>query len=1025
MDFSDEMLEEILKIFQVEAEEIISKINNSLLELEKNPNNKDAILKLFRDAHTLKGASRMVGFNNVQLVAHKMEDILGLAKENKIFLTLDIINTLYKSVDILSDIIKKSIDKKQEVYIEDISKHIEQLENIKNTVEVITRKEEKNDFDIELLKQKHDAINELIIECLYVLMMLESSKETTLIQDLLKNASELYNIFKETGPYDIKKPVEDIKVKLEFITKASNRLTVTETEEIHAILDEIISKFISICEIYNMTIIDYYEPVFKKANSQQAESEATITNSITELKNELVQIIPEKNEVCGIYDLDCIQKKILSLTSAGGSLKEIKDFLVHFEQDCADPKIKNIFHKIIEIIEISETNQVTVDEETINVIQQSIEHCDNVIKNKTETTDNELVIQQLEIVKQLLELKNQERSNTIAKNKRKATTSGDMPDIFNGEEIKTLRVDSTKLDSLVGQVNELTITKIKTQKHLLELNIINESLQEWQRNSTKVLNYLKYYDRKYFQSGTGTSPISLFIKQMLLLHADNNKKVQEVSNNIANLHKTIQEDDNKMELAVSNLEEMVKNIRVLPFSTVFKLFGRMVRDIAQEKNKKIELEILGSETCTDKKILEEIKAPLIHIIRNSIDHGIETPAERITLGKNPVGKIRLSAKQLNNKVLIEIQDDGKGLNLEKIKSKALQKGYLTQDEINSMSDEQITNIIFVPGFSTGDEITNISGRGIGLDVVQSKISQLNGKVRMLSEVNKGCCVQIELPTTMSTLKAFLVECANQTFAIPMDVINMVLRKNTDEIITNNDKRTIIHNGVTIPLLNLADILSLEKTSQHKDKETIILLENNDKTMALSVDKLLGDQEILHKKLSAPFYKLKNISGITTLISGETCLILNIPDILNTTNFLKPLTQPKAIENIKQNSDFKILIVDDSVTTSTLEKNILTKIGYDVEISQNPINAFEKLKLNHFDLIISDIEMPEMDGYTFLQKLKTDEQFSEIPIIMMSSLIQEDAKKRSIETGAIKYIKKHDFEQDDFLNCINNILQKNV
>lgn len=450
----------------------------------------------------------------------------------------------------------------------------------------------------------------------------------------------------------------------------------------------------------------------------------------------------------------------------------------------------------------------------------------------------------------------------------------------------------------------------------------------------------------------------------------------------------------------------------------------MVRDIAQEKGKKIELKIIGSETCTDKKIIEEIKAPLIHIIRNAIDHGIETPEERIELGKNPEGEIILSARQFGSKVIIEIQDNGRGINIEKIKEKAVQKGYLTQEEINSMSDEQITNIIFSPGFSTGESITNISGRGIGLDVVQTKISQLNGKVKVLSEVNKGCCVQIELPTTMSTLKAFLVKSANQTFAIPMDAINTVLRKRTDEIILNKGKKSIIFNEKSIPLFSLAEILNLEQSHTTKDKATILILENESRIIALSVDKLMGDQEILHKKLSAPLYKLKNISGVTTLISGEICFILNILDLMNAVTPSKIQINSSTSQKLLLNTSYKILLVDDSITTRTLEKNILTKAGYTVEAVQNPIEAFEIMKSTRFDLIITDIEMPEMNGFEFLEKLKTDEMYSDIPVIVVSSLLTEENKKRSAELGAEKYIVKNDFNQDEFQDTISKILRVN-
>lgn len=1049
MDFSEEVTDEIFKIFQAESEEIIEKLNNGLLNLEKNPNNKEAILMLFRDAHTLKGASRMVGFTNVQTVAHKMEDVLGLAKDNEININSKIVDILYKTVDFLSDLIQKAIEKKQELYNEDIPKQIALLENIKEYTNSYEKKTDEIEFNAEILTQNIDRINNLISDCLFILMKIEIFQDEGLIKNLLSATQDLYAIFEQVNIFDLKKSIEDVKVKLEFTSKASNCLTNDEIEDLHKKFDEIINKLIPVCELNNLETIDYYFVAFEKMSAEQKEEnhiehfvETITTNDIqSEVETDIEPVLkentiaPEKvqekieeEKNIDFQDLEYLQSKIEAISRNESSISEIINFMSNFEEQCTNANVKNIFQRIMRIFDFATDNEIPLDAETILVLKQSIEYCDNILKNKSDIADNELIIQRLEIIRQVLELNknnNVEKYNFVpqSESRVKPKKITDFSEIFNTGEIKTLRVDSEKLDTLFNQVNELAITKIKSKQHLQELNVVNNELEEWQRNSIKALNFLKYYDKKYFQSFNADSPISFFIKQLINLFTDNNKKIQETLGNIENLYHIIQEDNAKIGLYVDNLEHMVKNVRVLPLATIFHLFGRMVRDIAREKGKQIELEIVGSETGTDKKIIEEIKAPLIHIIRNAIDHGIETPSQRAALGKKPTGKIILSAWQANNNVIIEIKDDGRGLNLEKIKAKAIQKGYLTQEEINSMTDKQITDIIFTPGFSTEDEITNLSGRGIGLDVVQTKIAQLNGKVKIISEVNKGCCIRIELPTAMSMVNAFLVKSSNQTFAIPMESINTVLRKNKDEIIINKNKKSIIFNEKTIPVYDLADILNLAKNERSTIKETLLILESDNKTIALSVDKLLGDQEILHKKLCAPLYKLKNISGITTLASGEICLILNVQDILKTVSTQKIKSLPTNANIKRPNNTFKILLVDDSLTTRTLEKNILEAAGYTIETAFNPLEALEKIRLVMFDLIISDIEMPEMDGFKFLEILKTDEMFSNIPIIMVSSLPNDGNKKRAMDMGALKYMTKNEFNQDDFVDSINNILHK--
>lgn len=1032
MDFSEETIGEILKIFQVESEEIISRLNNNLLDLEKNPNNKDTILVLFRDAHSLKGASRMVGFNNVQTLAHKMEDVLGLAKENKVILNSKVVDILYKTVDFLSELIQKSIQKGQEIYSEDISKHISFLEKIQEYTEGSVPQSEQSGFNVEILMQNVDKINSLIPEALFILMQIEIQKGGDLINKLGLTINELYKIFNAIGIYDTKKWIEDIKVKLEFTAKASGSLTNEETSNIQMTLDNVINKLTSIYETYNLELIDYYSIAFEKAMpstailKEEPEEQPEILEETEIIYPEQTseEFVEEKTKIApNKSNLESIKSKISTLIQNSGSISEIKELITDFEKDCQNTDVKNILGKIAGILEFTAKNEMQMNEDTVSVLTQSLEFCDNTLNNTVDIADKELVFQRLEITQQILEF-NKEKTEVevfINPKEEKIKKITDFSEVFNTGAIKTLRVDSGKLDTLVNQMNELTVNKIKTKKHLQELNEIGKEIEEWQKNLTKVLNYLKYYDKKYAQTDPNESPNVFLTKQLLNIFADNNKKVQKISSNMTILQRTIQEDDAKMHLTVDNLNNMVKSIRVLPLATVFHLFGRMVRDIAQEKNKKIDFEILGSETSTDKKIIEEIKTPLIHIIRNAIDHGIETPEERQVLGKNPVGKILLSARQANNKVIIEIIDDGRGINIAKLREKALQKGFLTEEELNSMSDEQITNIIFAPGFSTGDEITNISGRGIGLDVVQSKISQLNGNVKVISEINKGCCVQIELPTTMSILNAFLVQSADQTFAVPVETISTVLRKKINDIIVSNKKRSIIFKEETILLYDLADILNLEKTKCEKDKISILILESNNKKMAICVDKILGEEEILHKKLSAPFYKLKNISGLTTLISGEICLILNIPEIIKTITSVKTSSSLTTRKPELDNSNFKILLVDDSATTRTLEKNILKTAGYNIETAENPIEAFEQMKNAKFDLIISDVEMPEMNGLEFLEKIKTNEMYSDIPVIMLSSLSSEENTQRAMELGAEKYLIKSQFNQDELQETISKIL----
>lgn len=1042
MEFLDEEYEQIINIFQAESEEILSRLNQNLLELEKKPNNKDAILMLFRDAHSLKGASRLIGFNNVQTLAHKIEDILGLAKENKLQFNPKIVDVLYKTVDFLADLIQRSIAKRQEIYSEEISNQISALENIKDFVDFEDAKKRQLDFDSVLLAENISKINETLSNCLVHLMKMEIDREQNLMSPLLADCKVLFEIFEKIGHYEIKKTLDDIIFKLNFVNSASNGLTLGEIGEMQQRFDEIIQTLISVCEIFNLEIIDYYSAAFSKISDFAIPAQANayigddlIDDSESHLSSGM--IVQEDNDERPSLDksltvqpdlgFDEIKGVFYSLKDDYSKISTLRNLLQKFVRKSQNDVVTRILNLCLKIIDFACENEMLIEEEALLAIEQSIGFCEQILAGACDLSDVELITQRLSIVMQVLEINVQSIAETALINDRsvpaEAKNLAEISNALETSEIKTLRVDSSKLDVLVNQIGELMITKIKTKKHINELNKISSVLTDWQQNSLKVLNHLKYYDKKFLsQSEDSEHPIAFFVKQFLNLLSENNRQIGDSLSEITFLSRTMQEDTLKTGLIVDELEHMVKNIRVLPFATIFHVFGRMVRDIANEKGKKIELEILGSETSTDKKILEEIKSPLIHIIRNAIDHGIETPQDRISAGKSEIGKISLRAKTLDNRVIVEVEDDGRGINIEKIKTKAAQNGYLTQEEISAMTEEQLTNLIFTPGFSTGDEITNLSGRGIGLDVVQTKVAQLNGKIRVLSEINKGCCVQIELPTSMSTMKVFLVVSSGQTFAIPMNVINTVVWKKSEEIFSNDDARSIIFNEKSIPLFSLSEILKLESSSPNPIRETVLIIESDGKAVGICVDKLIGDQEILHKKLSAPLYRLKMVSGVTTLVSGEICLIINAQNILKTLGNSGPARFKSEFSTVPAQvaPRYKILLVDDSITTRTLEKNILSRENYDIQTATNPIDGLSLMKRTTFDLVITDVEMPEMDGFEFLQKIKSDEMYSEIPVVMVSSIGTLENKKRAKTMGAAAYIVKNEFSQDDFLKTVKDI-----
>ena len=981
MDFldNDNNNKEVMAIFQVESEEIIERIFNNLFSLENTPANKELVGTIYRDLHSLKGAVRMVGFNNIQNIIHKMEDIFDTINQDKYSLNPDGITLMSRSLELVSKYLQESIKNNREIIDDEFSGVISNLEYILEVeIQDVANQPDSAASIASLavqpadsnLAERQEEVNHSFNNCFEIIDGIVPEEESQDIVVLKEEVQNIYDILKDSNLYEVKTSLENILTKLDFVMNATNTFTISEILELRNELSSAAAKFTTSC----------------------IETEDT-----------------------GITFFD-VAEKITMLQGSCVYTKEIKDDILHLKEGIDDTNILEILNMVLEILDFIMDNSVQLEEQMTMTLKNGIEYC----AAPNESIDSDLILQQLEIMKQLLEL-NYKKDSEVSEIKNITTQTSNSGKSSSSTEIKTLHVNAQKLDLLVNQLGELIITKIKTEKNLEKIDAIKNANETCQKDLLKTSNYLRYYNRKYLQAGNTDQYTGVFVKQVFSLLSDITQNVSRTIYDLNSLYRAYKEDDMKMRLIIDEMESMVKNIRVLPISTVFNSFSRMVRDIANEKGKDIDFEIEGKDTCADKKIIEEIKTPLIHILRNAIDHGIETKDERIASGKNPVGKILLSAKQDDNKVIIDVVDDGHGFNLEKIKDRAVSRGFLTQEDIDSMTDEAIMNIIFWPGFTTGDSITSISGRGIGLDVVKTKISQLNGKVKVISEFGKGSCVHIEIPVTLTTLRVFLVKISEQIFAIPIQVITTFILKRQDEINTSNGARSIVYDGKIIPLYYLSDILKLEPMPRG-DKETILILEADEKTIGLVVDKLLGDQDILQKKLSPPLYKVKNISGITNLASGELCLILNMQDIMHY-DFNKAIASASSSKLLPTDvlSYKRILIVDDSVTTRTMIKNILLNIGYMVDTVLDAQEAQVKLKLTHYDLIITDLTMPKIDGYEFIELLKNDEMYADIPIVVISSLPEKTAMKKLNRYNIEYYISKDNFNQEDFSKHIEKVL----
>lgn len=579
---------------------------------------------------------------------------------------------------------------------------------------------------------------------------------------------------------------------------------------------------------------------------------------------------------------------------------------------------------------------------------------------------------------------------------------------------ETIRVATRKLDNLMNQIGELLITKVKIDQRL-------QDVRELINFSEDYLKELQQVRKMVNPAGEELAATALdFYKN--LLHKTNERMVQ-MDKKLNLFYHNLSEDKTQMSLITDELQKDIKKTRMLPFYTVLEVFPRMVRDLAQEEEKDVRLEIKGGEVELDKNILENVKDPLIHLIRNAIDHGIEPPEERRKKGKPREGSIHIRSFQQGDSIIIEIEDDGNGIQLDLVKKVALKKNLFTNQQLEQMTEQQRLDIIFQPGFSTSKILTDVSGRGVGMDVVRTNIEKLRGLISIESEPGKGTIFTIKLPLTMVTLQILKVQIQEEIYSIPTSSIETTVEVSPEKIFTIEGQEAINYHSRPIPLVQMKEILELSSGEEEMEngKQPAIILGAAEKRVAFLVGKLIGEDAVVAKALSSHLERVRNVSGATILGNGRVSLILNVPDLIESAQYRTLKSKKRKAVEVKGDIKKSILIIEDSITTRTLEVNIVESAGYEVVAATDGEDGYSKLMNQTFDLIVTDIQMPHMDGFAFTQKVKSDQKYQQIPVILLTSLESPAEKKRGVEVGADAYIIKSSFDQNNLLDTISRLL----
>jgi len=462
-----------------------------------------------------------------------------------------------------------------------------------------------------------------------------------------------------------------------------------------------------------------------------------------------------------------------------------------------------------------------------------------------------------------------------------------------------------------------------------------------------------------------------------------------------------------------------------PFADGVQSFPRMIRDIARKLNKQVKLEIIGKSTAVDRDILQKLEAPLTHILRNSVDHGIEPPQERVAMGKPAQGTLRLEALHRGGMLSITVADDGKGIDPEKLREKIVRQKMITPDMARQLAEQELMEFLFLPGFSTAKQVTEISGRGVGLDIAKTMAQQVGGTLRATSKPGKGTSFHFQLPLTLSVIRTLLVDIYGEPYAFPLARIEKIVMVDQTEISVVEKRQYFTLNDENIGLVGAHQVLELDDSYITSKTLPVVIISDQSNRFGLVVDKFLGERDLVVRPLDPRLGKVQDISAAALMGDGSPILILDVSDLVRSIDNLLNSSQLSPVSGDTDDTDIqqpkRILVVDDSITVRQMERKLLENQGYDVEVAVNGMDGWNAIRTNPYDLVISDIDMPRMNGIELVSHIKSHDKLKSIPVIIISYKDREQDRIQGLEAGADYYLTKSSFHDDSLLNAVIDLI----
>ncbi|SME87768.1 hybrid sensor histidine kinase/response regulator [Desulfovibrio gilichinskyi] len=571
---------------------------------------------------------------------------------------------------------------------------------------------------------------------------------------------------------------------------------------------------------------------------------------------------------------------------------------------------------------------------------------------------------------------------------------------------ETVRISSSFLTGLLLQTEELLFSRNSQKMRSQEAAFLNSEFLDFSKNINVIIAEAK--------SCADESKADFYVKM--------EQKLESFSKRLSLLVSATHKAQWELASKVDTLLSEFKNSMLLPFSSLLEDYPRIVRNLSAETGRQCEFCVSGENVRIDRRILDMLHDPLMHMVRNSLAHGIESPRDRLAIGKTAVGKISFDITQSDRDIVkVVIGDDGQGINSEKIIEFALKQSIISKEEASELDPQSVSELIFLSGMSTSAIITDLSGRGLGMAIVRDTVESLGGSITISSVCGQGTTFVLNIPVALTSFRGIVVESCGQKFVVPKSGVKKVLLVRQEDIQSVNSRETIFYLDRPIPIINLSDVLELDSGKSEKKTFPVFIMGEGSNTVAVSMDELHGEHDVMAKAMGPLLKRVRNVSGFSMLDSGKLVPILHAPDMIRTAFGVSSGVKAQSFSHQKGEKEVKtVLVAEDSITSRTLLKNVLEAAGYRVVTAVNGIDALNKIKADLPDILVSDVEMPHMDGFILTAEVRKMPGSVNLPIVLVTSLGSAEHREKGVEAGADAYIVKSSFDQGNLLEVIQRL-----